>query len=835
MTKYDFSQPWGKFDQNRGIHHLAHHCADVAAVFAALLDLPIVAERFSAAAGEPLSADHRQALTALAYLHDAGKLSPAFQAKVWPAPLPHGTIRNHLEEGWEWFMRAVGADGPLSEIRSAPVAEDYFHALLAHHGRPVAIPHGARRPWPQFPHYDWRAGEARFLDGFRRWFPPDSWRLPPAPRAQHLFAGLLALADWIGSDARHFPFVPRFDPEYGACARRRAAEAIAAIGLETTPFRHSSAPDFKTLTGFAAPRPAQEAVAGIAGAERLVILEAETGSGKTEAALWRFARLFTEGRVDGLYFALPTRAAADQVQRRVVAILRHWLGDDAPPAVLAVPGFLRADEHVGQRLPGWEVLWDDGAPDARRWAAEHATRFLAATVAVGTVDQAMMAALAVKHAPMRAAALSRSLLVIDEVHASDAYMRRILKQLLTDHLAVGGYAMLMSATLGASARTYWLGGSLPELDEAARLPYPAVWTTEARRDVAAEGDRVRRIEIEAGETMAAEAAARSALAAARAGARVLVIRNTVDAAVDTWRALVAEAPGLALSLGGGPAVHHSRFAAEDRRRLDGEVEAALGKARGQGGLVVIGTQTLEQALDIDADFLITDLCPVDVLLQRLGRLHRHARARPAGFEAARALVLCPEGGLNRLARGPAFENGLGAWSEAGAINGIYLDLAGIEATRRMIVERPVWEIPAMNRELVERGTHPQALQVIAAAMGWQDYQNNVLAKALAENAQAGLVVYRKDKPFHDGFCPAADEGRVRTRLGSEGLIVDLPEAVEGPFGAPVSRFTLPPHWSRGIEREGEVAVQPAKEGLELMIGEIRFHYGRAGLMRPKLG
>ena len=159
--------------------------------------------------------------------------------------------------------------------------------------------------------------------------------------------------------------------------------------------------------------------------------------------------------VDGLYFALPTRAAASQMHDRVNRFIKRMMPNEhAPEPVLAVPGYVRAGDLTGQHLHNYQVSWDD-TPDPetskRRWAAESNKRFLAAQIAVGTVDQAMMAALQVNHSHLRAACLSRNLLIVDEVHASDPYMRVILEALLNTHVGAGGYALLMSATLGSAA------------------------------------------------------------------------------------------------------------------------------------------------------------------------------------------------------------------------------------------------------------------------------------------------------------------------------------------------------------------------------------------------
>ena len=232
--------------------------------------------------------------------------------------------------------------------------------------------------------------------------------------------------------------------------------------------------------------------------------------------------------------------------------------------MLAIPGVLRSGDFEGQQLPNWKVLWDDQKPALNqksalnRWAAEHATRFLAAPIAVGTVDQAMLGALQVKHAHLRGGALSRSLLVVDEVHASDSYMTEILLQHTDEHLAVGGYAMLMSATLGATARVRWTGDVLPDNADATATPYPAVWVAgETVPRTVAETIRSKKVCVKTADTMASQHTAELAMDAARRGARVLVIRNTVAKAIETWEAVqeAGEAP-LLMQAAGGPALHH---------------------------------------------------------------------------------------------------------------------------------------------------------------------------------------------------------------------------------------------------------------------------------------
>ena len=750
--------------------------------------------------------------------------------------------------GWWWDAAETWDDCDGETVSSLLVA------TLSHHGRPLQLEGGrAKNPrvWRSFGDLNPKEYVARIGDLAREWFPaafaPGGPPLPSAPEFQHHFLGLCNLADWIGSDERWFEFLDAPQDDYIGVARAKARDAIEAVILDLSGQRErfAGAPDFAGLFGIpGGPNAIQQKVQDTPLDERLVIIESETGSGKTEAALWRFARMYEAGLVDGLYFALPTRAAASQIFNRVNAFIAGLFPDDtALEPILAVPGYLRAGDATGRQLPDYEVWWDDHAHDGRRWASEHPKRYLAAQIAVGTVDQAMLGALKVKNAHMRTACLARNLLVVDEVHASDAYMTEILAALLDAHRKAGGYALLMSATLGSVARRRWLGESEESsLADAIHVHYPAVSTQDAVTS-AGENGQDKTVDIAAIPIMAdCDAVAQRAMEAARAGAKVLVVRNTVDHAIRTQQAVQELAgrddAGLLFAANGVPTLHHGRFAADDRRLLDGRIEELLGRGRVSGGLVVVGTQTLEQSLDIDADLLITDLCPADVLLQRIGRLHRHQdndASRPAGYAGPACIVLMPpEGDLSPLLSRRPDANGLGPHG------GVYRNLRILEATRRLIDEYPQWRIPEMNRELVEKATHRAALERITAELGdaWQEHAISTEGGYIADVQTARGHVIRRDRSFFTDnreVCFPSDDERIRTRLGDDRVEIAFDPVPASPFDASrtIHRMALSVRWLAGVEATEPVepVVSPDDSGFEFRVGERRFRYDRLGLRR----
>ncbi len=873
---------WAKWDRHAiappgRIHLLEHHLADVGACFEALLEQPSIRKRL-AHAGDMPSLDEFTAarLAVFATLHDIGKVNVGFQTQVWPAEDLRGKRRpgraGHTldlvpalagrDETAGWFLDALGWDELLKwDDRDGEVVCGLFVATLSHHGRPLNLQDTrSANPeiWRRFGDLSPRDCAERIGRLVREWF-PDAFAagappLPDAPRFQHLFLGLCNWADWLGSNEKFFPYCDNPSDDYISTARKQAADAVREVGLDISEQRESFGriADFTTLFQIdgGAPNAIQRAARDTPLTHPLVIIESETGSGKTEAALWRFAQMYEAGLVDGLYFALPTRAAAAQIHGRVQRFIDALLPEEhRPPVVLAVPGYHPGSATDGVAMQAYDEHSAGNADEnSKPWAAENPKRYLAAQIAVGTVDQAMLGALQVRNAHMRAACLARNLLVVDEVHASDTYMSEVLDALLTAHLGAGGYALLMSATLGSAARDKWLerergNAAVTPIDDAIAAPYPAVssYDGDGRAEMRATGenDRHKQVAITGKPHMGDFGyAAQLALDAARAGAKVMVIRNTVGHAIETQRALEERAgagdDAPLFSVSGIRTLHHGRFAAGDRALLDARVEALFGKNRESGGRVIVGTQTLEQSLDIDADLLLTDLCPVDVLLQRIGRLHRHALDdRPTGYRDARCVVMTPPGGdLSPLLSSGGAANGLGPHGY------VYRDLRVLEATRRLIEEYGEWDIPAMNRLLVENATHPERLGAITREMGddWAANSIGVEGEKIADAQLARLHTIRWDKSFYADNRDAlfvSDDEKIRTRLGDDRVDVAFAQPQASPFGgaARIEGLALPLRWLGGAELPDMVAPSAMQDGFGFAVGERGFVYDRLGLRR----
>lgn len=849
MARHAF---WAKLDRScepLRFHPLPDHCVDVAFVLRRLVDQPGFSRGLTASVDTALTSAQRDRLAAIALLHDIGKCNWGFQAKS--DPHAHQTA-GHVTEAVSLLcapeIRALWPDeftALVTEIcgwfeDADAGATALLLAALSHHGRPVR-PDDARGD--RHPVRWWRPRGAVHpmlalaeLARTARRALPSAFGTAPAmrmpPQAQQRFAGLVMLADWIGSDTRHFPF--RDDPgqDRVAFAASQAGCALAAIGL-VPPAARVARPFDEAFSG-RQPTPLQHWLSTgqvVQHGSRVVVVESETCSGKTEAALAWFFRLFGNGTVDSLYFALPTRVAAREIHERVLRALEAAFPvDHRPgPVLLAAPGYVRIDGQPLLPQPDG-TLWEDSATERRlerQWSASHPKRFLAAPVAVGAVDQALLSVLKVKHALLRSVCLDRSLLVVDEVHASDPYMRQLLQHLVSQHTARGGQVLLLSVTLGDTAASAFLNLPALPLEQAERLPYPAVRTASGVQAIASTG-RSKTVVVGWIDGLGDADVLPELRATLQQGARVLVVCNTVARANALLRAVEAAGgfpPASLLSVNGVFCPHHGRFARAHRELMDAEIGRRLGFGSPGGAQLLIGTQTLEQSLDIDADFLVTDLCPMDVLLQRIGRLHRHHRPdRPAAFAAPRVLIRVPLGpDLSSLLRGD------GEMRAPAGLGTVYPDGRVLQRTVDELRERGCIEIPRDNRALVERSTHPQALARLGEV--WRQHGSLVEGRALAMRRIAETSANDDRLPFGELRYGAPDES-ITTRLGVDTWRLPLTHAVGHPFGVPLVEIDLPGRLAPpGVTPPDAIEADATPQGLRFAIGPRHYRYTRFGLER----
>lgn len=859
-------EAWGKLDRYAADPKprlcLAGHCIDVAAVLGALLALPVMRRRLERLAGRALDEVDAQRLQVLAFLHDVGKAGAGFYSKALPSAqqLPRSQ-QGHTRvvapivcnEGasYEALRQAIGFWDWTAWSDEPEDARTLWLVAVSHHGQPITCAEleglmaSYRQAWnaDAVPGYQpLRALQQLGATARSLW--PLAWRSEPrsypAP-LQHAFAGLVSLADWIGSKTEpgFFPYdYAAQDASRWAHAQARAAQALRALGLdmrEQQAALRQRSPSFAQLFDNNPPRPLQSAAVEALD-QSLVVLEAETGSGKTEAALWRFKALFEGGEVDSLCFLLPTRIAASGIYQRLQRFAEAAFPDDAsrPAFLLAVPSDLQANGAHGERgLADFEVLWPDAGdtPSERFWAAEHSKRYFAGGLVAGTIDQFLLSALRTGHAHMRAALALRSLVVVDEVHASDAYMNKLLRLALTRHVRAGGHAMLLSATLTAEARHLLLQSGDPQAPLLRGDAYPSLASARQLRPIEAQG-RSKAVHMDTLAAMRDPARiAQRVQAALQQGLRVLVLRNTVKQAINTQQALEAllglDHPAL-FRCQGVVALHHGRYALPDRLKLDAEVERRFGKdaAASREPAVLVGTQTLEISVDCDADLLITDLVPTDVLLQRIGRLHRHA-ARDAhrADPQPRCVLLTPaERDLSPLL---AQRSGMGIGARSA-----YPNLLMVETTWAQAEAAPVWTLPQDNRVLVEAGCGGTNLQVLATRLGsnWVQHWAEHLGAEGAKRSQAEPVAVNWEAPW-EALAPGELDGPARTRLGLDSVKLTLPTALRSPWDSQLTDLSVPAWMLGDGDVEQPVEVEAADGDWRLRVGRSRLRYNRWGLQR----
>lgn len=692
---------WAKAHRGGESYHLLpYHLLDVGACAFHLIQ---GAKHLSEGFARLLDASQASSALTMAWLvslHDIGKLHPSFQGLrpdiARRLGAPHGGTYDPRHDTLAACAFRQGLADAVSRIlapNNAASAEEWraaVHALIpmiaGHHGSPPASGMSAGR-WREAS--VWGAVRVAEAEAIARSLADamglvkDEGAHPDVEGIRHAsweIAGFVTLADWLGSDETRFPMCEQEMPladYWRNTALPAAQKAVEDSGVLPVAIAHRSITEGILPPG-ATPTPLQAQVGSLTIADEasLYIIEDQTGAGKTEAALLLARRLLQSGSADGLYFGLPTAATSDAMYRRLRAIYGSFFESATGANLSLAHGRARASAS------------DDALDVSTSWLLDGRKRALLAHVGVGTIDQALLGVLPVRHQSLRLFALSGRILIVDEVHAYDRYVLTLIEKLLVHHLGRGGSAILLSATLPTALRAKLcaLAGASEGVTIGQAAPFPLI--TRALRGrraletpVAPREGLARTIRIVVHETP--ETVTKALLHQVHGGSCAAWIRNTVSDVMESGDALVADQPS----------VMHARFVNAHRRAKEQALltwAGPMGSPAERAGKLVVASQVIEQSLDVDFDVLATDLAPIDIILQRAGRLHRHAR----GDRGPPTLHVLAPRWSNEPRRG---------WfaSAFPRASHVYEDDAVLWHTLRLLRENAEIQIPADSRRLVE--------------------------------------------------------------------------------------------------------------------------------------
>lgn len=629
---------WAKYDRVTGNYHvLRYHLLDVAAVAWQMWDRVLShAQRDWLASA--LATDHHNArsiIAMLASLHDIGKATPGFQKKaklLYEMLLSTGVDDERSFDDLHGILSAVILYRLLSENGLGKRgARNMAQVIGGHHGEWVSTSalQQARGASGQ---QQWHEMQQELFMLLKDVFNVGEITLPDDLAQQNVFAaflsGFVSVCDWIGSNDTYFPYETTIieTESYFERTLEQAHDALSEAGWFGWRPTGDTYP-FDQIFRFA-PNPMQQAVIDSRNwadaPPRLIFIEYLTGWGKTEIALYLadlFLNLFEQC---GIYVAMPTQATSNQMFERVSDYLTVRYPNQAINAHL-IHG--QADQHSlyreMQAQPNREG--NENGLTAAAWF-QNRRRALLAPFAVGTVDQAMLAAMQTRHHFVRQYGLSHKTIIFDEVHAYDTYMNQIVERLLNWLDALHSPVIMLSATLPRTARASLLAQVGATYDPQSDRPYPRLTVVNNDRSVqiySLPSPQTRRLHIHLLETDNLTAWLAPTYAQ---GGCIAVICNTVNEAIT-----------LAHELRCSPEINpedvllfHARTPSAWRHETEESVLRYFGKnGERPHRTILVATQIIEQSLDLDFDLMITSVAPIDLLIQRAGRLHRHAyRNRP---------------------------------------------------------------------------------------------------------------------------------------------------------------------------------------------------------------
>lgn len=552
----------------------------------------------------------------IAAAHDIGKISPTFQEKIYRAIGTPNNSLSGLETANPEIEKNWGGHAGVSQLTAekCQVGKYIPEILGQHHGySPTVAVYQATAPI--FGGDNWQERREELICDLKQYLACE-WPQVDNETQARVLSGLTTVSDWIGSSS---PFENPNQNWHTDQYIQNVLDNAGFIAPKLIP--HLT---FKEVFNFEA-HDSQQKLIEQCTQPGVYILEAPMGLGKTEAALYAAYQTLSSGKATGIYFALPTQLTSDKIHTRFNEFLEQILAPDSHHKALLL--------HANAWLSDME-MGEDAQPGGA-WF-HNKKRAILAPFGVGTIDQALMAVMNVKHGFVRTFGLAGKVVILDEVHSYDAYTGTILDALVKELRALHCTVIILSATLTRERRqallkeaplnhNYPLISAYPQNSSLCEISVKPLLDSQVKIQFCQNND----------------SAIEEALCRADQGQQVLWIENTVDEAQQQYKLLAARAESLNIECG----LLHSRFLKCDRDKNETLWISLLGKKgaleRKQRGRILVGTQIVEQSIDIDSDFLISRICPTDMLLQRLGRLWRHPdTVRPKG-SVCEAWILSP--------------------------------------------------------------------------------------------------------------------------------------------------------------------------------------------------
>jgi len=561
----------------------------------------------------------------LAALHDVGKVSPGFQKQIWDKKLPELSPELYNQGGFEQNHALISEVALRDWYRQhAPTAADWATVVGLHHGLPCNAfkQHDANI----FGGNSWASLRVRLLEELTKEFGPPP--CCPVPDSFTFVTGFVCVADWIASDEELFPPERPLEEHL-----ERIEEVLDRLGFLWPEPRPGLT--FQEIFGFC-PNDIQAKTYQLADQPGLLLVEAPMGTGKTEAALWAAYRLMVTGQNHGLYFALPTRLSSNLIHHRVEGFLGKIFGEAMVARLIHGQAWLqeyfrrhwepaKGDQSVDPSISPrseedplrWMLAGGEEFRPSGSWFTP-AKRGLLWPFGVGTVDQALLGVVQVRHFFMRLFGLAGKVVILDEIHSYDFYTGTLIEALIRRLRDLGSSVILLSGTL-TTARRESLG---IKLDGPHQTAYPVVSRGDGRCGIPELSPTVAKT-VKLWRVSPQDAGFWQDLETClRQKAAIIWVCNTVARAQEIFRRAKGYLPeGLA-----DVELLHSLFLPWQRYEKESRWANRLGRdSNVRGPSLLVATQVVEQSVDLDADLLITELAPTDMLLQRIGRLWRHQR------------------------------------------------------------------------------------------------------------------------------------------------------------------------------------------------------------------